>query len=221
MGVPTILVMWLRWDEQTLVPPGLLVSDKKIFKVMPIRVYVKEFDLSIKKGQGQPKVNILSNFIGPMSAMLHTKPKGHWPFGFGEDFKGFLLYMGMVAILVMWPRCSEQTFVLPTHWGFIWNLVLIGSVFSEEKMFEECGQLWTDRWQNNDESRTTGSGYTKSSHMSLKSCDLTSDAWSRAIFDPRAIIWTILVEIYKKLHTKYQRPGPSGFRLEFFLKFCL
>ena len=41
--------------------------------------------------------------------------------------------------------------------------------------------------------------------MSLRK---TSDHRGRAIFDPRAEIWTILVEVHKiKLHTKYQRPG--------------
>ena len=34
--------------------------------------------------------------------MLHTKFRGNQPAGSGEeDFKGFLSYMGMVAILVM------------------------------------------------------------------------------------------------------------------------
>ena len=41
--------------------------------------------------------------------MLHTKPQGHWPFGSGvEDFEGFLPYMGVVAILVMWPRPVDK-----------------------------------------------------------------------------------------------------------------
>ena len=36
--------------------------------------------------------------------MLHTKFRGNRPAGFGEkDFEGFLPYMGMVAIWVMWP----------------------------------------------------------------------------------------------------------------------
>ena len=44
--------------------------------------------------------------------MLHTKFQGHWPFGSGEeDFLRFLPYMGMAAILVMWPGSFEQTFV--------------------------------------------------------------------------------------------------------------
>ena len=33
--------------------------------------------------------------------MLHTKFRGDRPFGSGEDILMFLLYMGMVAILVM------------------------------------------------------------------------------------------------------------------------
>ena len=37
--------------------------------------------------------------------MLHTKSQGHQPTGsWKEDFKGFLPYMGMSAILVMWPE---------------------------------------------------------------------------------------------------------------------
>ena len=36
--------------------------------------------------------------------MLNTKFKGHRPVGYGkEDFKAFLPYMGMAAILVTWP----------------------------------------------------------------------------------------------------------------------
>ena len=73
--------------------------------------------------------------------MLHTKPQGQWPFGSGEDFEGFLLYMSMVAILVTWPGSFEQTLIPPSQWGSInWNLALIGPVVSEEKMFEECGR---------------------------------------------------------------------------------
>ena len=48
--------------------------------------------------------------------MMHTKIQGHRPFGSGEeDFFRFLPYMGMAAILVMWPGPFEQTFVLPSH----------------------------------------------------------------------------------------------------------
>ena len=48
--------------------------------------------------------------------------------------------MGMAAILGIWPGPIEQTFVSPSHRSSIWNLTLIGPVFSEEKMFKECGR---------------------------------------------------------------------------------
>ena len=45
---------------------------------------------------------MFSNFIGPMSPMLHTKPQGYRPFGSEEeDFKGVLPYMSIAANLVM------------------------------------------------------------------------------------------------------------------------
>ena len=44
--------------------------------------------------------------------------------------------MGMAAILVMWLKPFEQTFVLLFHGGSIWNLTVIGPLVSEE-MFED------------------------------------------------------------------------------------
>ena len=44
--------------------------------------------------------------------------------------------MGMAAILVMWPESFEQLFVPLIPGGYIWNLVTIGPVVSEEKSFE-------------------------------------------------------------------------------------
>ena len=69
-------------------------------------------------------------------------------------FEGFLPYMDVAAILVMWPRPREQTFVPPSYWGAIWYLALIGSAVLEKKIFEKCRR--TDR-------RTTDHGYTISS----------------------------------------------------------
>ena len=64
--------------------------------------------------------------------MLHIKLRGNRPAGSEEeDFLSFFTIYGMVAILVLWPRCREQTFVLPTQG----NLALIGQAVSE-KMFE-------------------------------------------------------------------------------------
>ena len=75
-------------------------------------------------------------------------------------FEVFLPYMGVAAILVMWPRPREQTFFPPSHWGSIWNLALTGPAVLEKKIFENGGRR-TD-------GRTTDHGYTISSQMSLK-----------------------------------------------------
>ena len=48
----------------------------------------------------------------------------------------FLPYMGMAAMLVMWPRPFEQLFFPKGPGGSIYNLVAIGPVVSEEKSFE-------------------------------------------------------------------------------------
>ena len=56
----------------------------------------------IKKGQGQPRVIIWTNLVVLEQPMLHTN--FHRPFGSNEeDFLRFLPYIGMTAILVMWP----------------------------------------------------------------------------------------------------------------------
>ena len=107
-----------------------------------------------KPCQGQPRVIIWTNYDGPKAPMLHTNSQGHWPFGSGKDFWRFLPYMSVAAILVMWPRPHEQTFVPPLHWSSIWNLALIDPAVLE-KIFENGGRR-TD-------GRTTDHGYTISS----------------------------------------------------------
>ena len=65
----------------------------------------------LKKGQGQPRVIIWSNLVVFEHPMMHNKFQGHRPFGSRvEDFLSFLPYMGMPAILVMWPGPFEQNF---------------------------------------------------------------------------------------------------------------
>ena len=54
-------------------------------------------------------------------------------------FEGFLPHMGVAAILVMWPRCPEETFFPLTHGRSTWNLALIGPAVLE-KIFENGGQ---------------------------------------------------------------------------------
>ena len=52
-------------------------------------------------------------------------------------FEGFLPYIGVSAVLVMCdPDAVNKTFVPLTHRGSTQNLVLIGLVVSEEKIFE-------------------------------------------------------------------------------------
>ena len=47
--------------------------------------------------------------------------------------------MSMAAILVLWTRPLEQTFIPQSHWGSIWNLTLIGLAVLE-KIFENGGR---------------------------------------------------------------------------------
>ena len=90
-----------------------------------------------KIGQGQLRVIIWTNLEVLEYPMLHTNFQGHWPFGSREeDFLIFLLYMGMVAIFVMWHRPVEQIFIPLSHGGSMWNLVSIGLEVSKEKKFE-------------------------------------------------------------------------------------
>ena len=51
--------------------------------------------------------------------MPRTKFQGHRLFGSGqEDFLRFLPYMGMVAILVMWPGPFRHSMETPYELGF-------------------------------------------------------------------------------------------------------
>ena len=104
--------------------------------------------------------------------MLHTKFQGHRSIGSGEeDFLRFLPYMGMAAILVMWPKPFEQLFVPRIPGGYIWNLVTIGPAVSEEKSFEivDGRRTTTD---NAGRRRTTEPAYTISSPGAFGSGEL-------------------------------------------------
>ena len=69
--------------------------------------------------------------------MLHTKFRGNRPAGSGEEvFKGYLPYMGMVAILVMCSASCHQIFISLYLKAFIQSLVQINTVFSEKIRFE-------------------------------------------------------------------------------------
>ena len=56
-------------------------------------------------GQGQTSDLIWTTLVVLPYTMLHTKFQGHWSIGSGEeDLLRFLPYMGMAAMLVMWPN---------------------------------------------------------------------------------------------------------------------
>ena len=56
-------------------------------------------------GQGQTRDLIWTILVVLTYMMLYTKFQGHGYIGSGEeDFLRFLLYMGMAAMLVMWPN---------------------------------------------------------------------------------------------------------------------
>ena len=59
-------------------------------------------------------------------------------------FEGFLPYVGMVAILDMWPGPFEQICNLPLPGCCIWNLIGIGPAVSEEKSFEKVDNADAD-----------------------------------------------------------------------------
>ena len=122
-------------------------------------------------GQGQPREIIWTILVVLTYTMLHTKFQGHRSIGSGEeDFLRFLPYMGMAAILVMWPEPFEQLFVPPIPGGYIWNLVTIGPVVSEEKSFEivDGRRTTTDDGRR----RTTEPAYTISSPGAFGSGEL-------------------------------------------------
>ena len=106
-------------------------------------------------GQGQLRIIIWTNFVG--QCPLYTKFKCHWPGDFGDFFKRFLPYMGMVATLIIWPGSFEQTFIPPFHWWSTWNLAMIGPAVPEEKMsaWRKLGPLAT-HWVHSKDSDQAG-----------------------------------------------------------------
>ena len=78
----------------------------KISRFFPYKCIRNQIWPCRKVGQGQPRIiiHVCANLVGPTFPNLNTKSQGHKPSGSEEkDFKGFLPYMGVVAILVMWP----------------------------------------------------------------------------------------------------------------------
>ena len=130
---------WLHLP--TLTSYNTIVSEKSV--VLPFCPYknCKGPNLTSPQNRSRSTQDCHLSKLGSTQA-LDDAFQGHQPFGSKEeDILRFLpyMYIGMAAILVMWPGLFEQTIVAPSHRSSIWNLTLIGPVVSEEKMFQECG----------------------------------------------------------------------------------
>ena len=164
MGMAAIFDMWPGPFEHNFVPPSnghsiwnlaSIIDDNSFWKIhcfifFPYKSIRDQIWPCRKISQGQPRIIIWTNLVVLEHPILHTKFRGHRPFGSGEDdFLSFLPYMGMAAILVMWPGPFEQNFVPPFHGHSIWNLASIGPVVSEEKMFKGQLQRYFSLWNLN------------------------------------------------------------------------
>ena len=134
-----------KFDEDPIKIEGTIDPTRSIMGFLP-RASNSEVDSPI-----WPEFKLIQDFMAILvTCKIDEDPE--------KIFKGFLPYMGVVAILVMWPIPREQTFVPPSHWGSIWNLALTGPSVLEKKIFENGG--WTDDGQ------TTEHGYTIKAQVS-------------------------------------------------------
>ena len=118
-------------------------------------------------GQGQPRIIIWTNLVGPITPMLHTKFQGHRPSGSGEEdfLRVFTIYgrgghLGHVTKTIWTNFRSPFLSSLRMKYEFNWP-----SSFRGEDVWK-C-------WQTTDDRRWTDDGrrshwYTISSPMSLQ-----------------------------------------------------
>ena len=87
-------------------------------------------------GQGQTTDLIWTSLVVLPYMMLHTKFQGHGSIRSGEeDFLRILPYMGMAAMLVMWPNSFVWIFVPYSPSTFHMNFLVQNrqTVFEENK----------------------------------------------------------------------------------------
>ena len=101
--------------QATLRPKAAIVSKKKKIHFLPYKSLpvCNQILPWCKIGQGQSKVIIWTTLVVLTQTMLLTKFQGHQSIGSGEDFLRFLPYMGMVAMLVMFPPTHLYKFSFP------------------------------------------------------------------------------------------------------------
>ena len=139
--------------------------------------------------------------------------------------------MSMVAILVIWHKPFELTFIPPSHGKSTWNLASIGLAVSKEKKFENVESEWPWTKVNEWSWPLTFTNVHLVVSTSFDVTDYNSLFLYRSIRDQiwpchkigqgqsRIIIWINLVVIkYLMLHTKFQGHRPFGSREEDFLK---
>ena len=92
--------------------------------------------------QGQLRVIIYIYFVELEYIMLHAKFHHHRTISsVGEDFLRFFTIYGHDGHLGHVTWTIYINFLPPSHGGSTWNLVLIGQVISEKKMFENNGDI--------------------------------------------------------------------------------
>ena len=127
-----------------------------------IWIMTERWNDRMMKGQGKSSIAPLFQsgavtMMGPRPQCYISSQKVIGPLVLEKKIsEGFLPYMGVVAILVMWPRPHKQTFIPPSQWGSIWNLALIAPV------------VWRRRSLKMVDGQRTDHGYTISSPMNLK-----------------------------------------------------
>ena len=122
--------------QATLRPKAATVS-KKInnFHFFPIKSLCHQIWPWRKMCQGKLRVIIWTTLVVLALTMLHTKFQGHWSIGSGEeDFLRFLPYMGMAAMLVMWPNSYKFSFLFSPKLSYEFWLQ-IASLFLRKTSF--------------------------------------------------------------------------------------
>ena len=111
-----------------------------------------ESNLTCRKvGQGQSRIIFCANLVGITSQCLIPSSKviSHLVIENKILKKVFLLYMGVVPILVMWPKQFAKILANLSKGVSIWNSTSIGQVVSEKTMFKYIDRLQYERpWMN-------------------------------------------------------------------------
>ena len=96
--------MALTFDTHSTSLTHLAECKKKKIHFLPYKSLCNQIWPWCKTGQGQSKVIIWTTLVVLTWTNQYTKFQGHRSIGSGEeDILRFLPYMGMVAMLVMWP----------------------------------------------------------------------------------------------------------------------